>query len=91
MSLNENQKWYLEGREDEKLVNKAQAIALFESVRGRYIISQALHIGIETLEEVENPYKEQSNINDMKCLRDNLFPIYHDIEKNIKKILKVEK
>ena len=43
------------------------------SMRGQYIIAQALHYGIEALRQVPKPYQESSNLSDMKYLRDNLF------------------
>jgi len=44
------------------------------SVRGRYIIAQALHYGIQALESVmPDVMQEKSNIADMKYLRDSFF------------------
>ena len=42
--------------------------ALLMSPRGDYIISQALYIAAEELEKVEQPYREESNITDMRLL-----------------------
>lgn len=50
-----------------------EAIEFAESLRGNYIIGQALFYGIKALEEVPNPYRENSNISDMKYIRDNLY------------------
>ena len=45
------------------------------SMRGQYIIGQALCLAIEKLNEVEPAImREQSNIEDMEYLRDNLSP-----------------
>ena len=41
--------------------------------RGHYILSQALHIAITQLESVDDPYKEESNIADMKYFRKNIW------------------
>ena len=41
--------------------------------RGHYILSQALHIAITQLEAVDDPYKEESNIADMKYFRKNVW------------------
>ena len=49
------------------------AEALVQSLRGQYIIGQALDVAIEVMEKAERP--ETSNIRDMKLLRDELFPI----------------
>ena len=43
------------------------------SMRGGYIIAQALHYGIAALNKVPLPYREVSNIRDMEYLRDTLF------------------
>lgn len=41
--------------------------------RGHYILSQALSIAITQLESVDDPYKEESNIADMKYFRKNVW------------------
>jgi len=41
--------------------------------RGHYILSQALSIAITQLEAVDDPYKEESNIADMKYFRKNIW------------------
>ncbi len=48
------------------------------SLRGQYIMAQALEVAIDTLEKVEPPYmREESNIADMKFLREKFnFPIF---------------
>lgn len=55
------------------------AIALAQSPRGQYILSQALTVAIETLSAVPQPYRETSNIQDMTLIRDALFPTYAEI------------
>ena len=50
-----------------------QAFELLNSLRGRYIISQALHYGIQELERVPVPYQETSNLTDMRLLKEELF------------------
>jgi hypothetical protein len=76
----------------ENLMNKKdRAIRLFNSVRGRYIIGQALYTAIKEMEKVEYPFKEASNINDMKLMMAELFPMYSGIKNmKIKKIQKGE-
>lgn len=49
---------------------------LFTSMRGRYILAQALHCGIQLLSAVEPPFKEEGNIADMKLMLDTLFAPY---------------
>lgn len=62
------------------------ALNLFSSMRGRYIISQALHYGIKALNEIPDPYKEQSNIEDMETLRELFsFPIFEPDRTSFKK------
>ena len=56
----------------------------YTSMRGQYIVSQALHIAIETLEAVKGVHKEVSNISDMRLIRDELFPIYTVIQSEYK-------
>lgn len=60
---------------------KVAAEHLFSSLRGAYIVSQALCIAIEELEKVEPPVmREQSNIEDMQLLRDELFPFFASLQ-----------
>jgi hypothetical protein len=57
--------------------DKGEAERLFSSLRGSYIVSQALCIAIEELEKVEPPeMREHSNIADMQLLRDELFSFF---------------
>ena len=49
------------------------------SIRGRFIIAQALHYGIQELEKVKGVHKEVSNINDMHYLKDNLFNFHKEL------------
>jgi len=43
------------------------------SMRGRFIISKALHYAIGDLEKVEGAFQEVSDIADMKYLREQIF------------------
>ncbi len=54
-----------------KELNKA--IEFAESLRGNYILGQALFYAIKELEKVPSPYREVSNISDMKYIRDELY------------------
>ena len=58
-------------------IDRAIQFAL-ASIRGRYIIAQALKYGIQELSKVPSPYKEVSNIADMQYLKDTLF-IFPDV------------
>ena len=50
-----------------------KAIEFAESLRGNYILGQALFYAIKELEKVPSPYREVSNISDMKYIRDELY------------------
>jgi len=58
-----------------------EAILFVNSMRGRYIISQALEVAIKQLEAVPSPYTEVSNISDMRYLRTHLFTLPVSTEK----------
>lgn len=58
------------------MTNHEKAVMFANSMRGKYIISQALYIAIETLQKISSPYTEKSNIVDMQFLMDEMFPIY---------------
>ena len=52
----------------------SQGIEFLTSIRGRYIIAQALYYGVKALESVEpEVYQEKSNIEDMKFLQETVF------------------
>ena len=60
-----------------------KAIEFASSVRGQYIISQALCLAIQKLDDdtAGRPHmREDSNISDMEFLRDELFPIYKAVQ-----------
>ena len=50
-----------------------KAIEFAESLRGNYILGQALFYAIKELEKIPSPYREVSNISDMKYIRDELY------------------
>lgn len=49
------------------------------TLREQFVLSQALHVAIDTLSEAEHP--EHSNINDMRHLMEEDFPIYSIVAK----------
>jgi hypothetical protein len=61
-------------------MNRAKAIEFMNSMRGQYIMSQALTVAIDTMKQVEPPHTEFSNIADMEYLRDEIFPIFKAVE-----------
>ena len=63
--------------------DKKEAIEFADSWRGQYIISQALHIAIDSLKQVEKGLREESNINDMKYLEEYVFPMYIEIKEDV--------
>lgn len=46
------------------------------SLRGQYIISQALAVAIKQLKSVPEEHREVSNIADMEYLLDGVFPMF---------------
>ena len=62
------------------------------SIRGRYIVAQALFYGTKALEEIEVPYQETSNLNDMKYLKESeMFGIFPNFSRLLKSYLFVSK
>ena len=52
------------------------AIKFASSMRGQYIISQALAIAIESMRTVDDDFQEMSNMKDMEYLFDTVFDIF---------------
>ena len=61
-------------------MNNQKAIEFAGSIRGQYILSQALCLAIEKLKEVPENRREVSNISDMELLLDNLFPMFKAVQ-----------
>ena len=57
---------------------KARAVNLFDSIRGRFIISKALYTAMDILQQEKHP--PQSDIQDMRLLAEELFPICGQLE-----------
>ena len=53
-----------------------QAVALFRSPRGQYILAEALFVAINTMKKVENVHREESNIRDMELLSKMFEPYF---------------
>ena len=64
------------------MTQEQKAIEFASSVRGQYIISQALCLAIEKMKDEKIPMnmRESSNIADMEYLRDELFSIYKAVQ-----------
>ena len=62
---------------------QTEALAFLASQRGQFIVSKALVHAIEELEKVPSPYTEVSDIDDMKFLRDMLFPLYSILQSSV--------
>ena len=71
--------------------DKEKAIKFAQSIRGQYILSQALTKAIKVMEKEPRIKKELSNIADMKYLVHNLFPIFYAAQKAQKEYLKQQK
>jgi len=52
-----------------------EASEFLQSMRGQYIVSQALCLAVKEMSKVKEPHTEHSNIADMNYLIDTLFPI----------------
>ena len=65
---------------------KGEAIEFFNSIRGQYIISQALYLAIESIKARTILKQEPSNMADMQFLLDNLFPIFKSVAEAEKKL-----
>ena len=64
-------------RNGQSIAQGGEAMVFLASMRGMYIVSQALHYGIEALTAVEpETMQEKSNISDMEFLRDTVFNLY---------------
>ena len=53
--------------------NVQDAVKFMGSFRGQYILARALQHGIAELSKVEGAHREESDIADMKYLRDEIF------------------
>lgn len=49
------------------------ATGMLKTMRGTFIMSQALHIAVTEMRKVEGPRQEVSNIEDMEMLQEALF------------------
>ena len=54
-------------------IETEDAVRFLSSIRGRLMMARALHYGIKELSKVEDIYRENSDIADMKYLKDALF------------------
>jgi len=57
-----------------------KAVALAQSMRGQFILSQALCLAIKTINSRPMELQEPSNVADMEFLVQHLFPIYRVVE-----------
>lgn len=63
------------------MTKKIEAAKFANTVRGQYIIGQALFLAIQSIEARPKIEQEPSNVADMRFLMENLFPTYSDIQK----------
>ncbi len=75
--------------EKDQKEEQRMAVDFLNSVRGKYIIGQALHLAINVLEKIHPERREISNIRDMKLLRDVLFPLFTNTRKEMEKYRKI--
>jgi len=57
-----------------------KAVEFASSLRGQYIISQALWFGIRELKKIKPPHREPRNIKDMEYLMNNLFNMFSTVK-----------
>jgi hypothetical protein len=60
--------------------DREAAVKFLNSMRGQYILSQALCLAIKEINSREPHRREPSNVADMEFLLENLFPIYRAVE-----------
>jgi hypothetical protein len=84
-------KWWKKGRTMKKFMEKFEdlktkeerkkvATALFNSIRGQYLLGQALYLAIEHMEERPEFAQETSNMADMGLMMEQLFPMFAGVE-----------
>ena len=61
-------------------MSKIEAMKFANTVRGQYIMGQALYLAIQSIEARPKIEQEPSNVADMKFLMDNLFPMFNSIQ-----------
>jgi len=61
---------------EEKAIQEAGEF--LSSIRGRYIVSQALYIAMNEINSRPPHLQEPSNVSDMKYIYENVFPIYRE-------------
>jgi hypothetical protein len=74
-------------RDTKKETRVRVALDLLNSHRGRYLLGQALLVATEVMERVEPPYREESNIRDMRFMMENVpgmdvYAAIKELEKN---------
>ena len=63
---------------EDKVKDVQEAGEFLSSMRGRYIVSQALHLAMKEINSRPANLQEPSNVEDMKYLYDNVFPLYRE-------------
>lgn len=58
---------------------KERAKSLFDSIRGHFVVSQALFLAIKSIEKRPFRHQEPSNAEDMQLLLDEIFPLYKEL------------
>ena len=63
--------WQIDGDVSKDQIE--EATKLLTSLRGKYLIGRALYTLLIKLDSVDSPYREASDIRDLKFIRDTLF------------------
>jgi hypothetical protein len=71
----------IDEKKEEEAKEQALALKFLNSMRGRYIMAQALSVAIKTMSAVPSPHTEVSNIADMEYVRRHVFNFpYEDFQ-----------
>lgn len=68
--------------EDKMGDERKEALKFLGSLRGQYIMGQALYVAAETLKKVDEPFTELSNIADMEYLMEHVFPMFKQLKES---------
>lgn len=63
---------------EKNTAERTRAFEFVNSLRGHYLMGRAIYTLLEQLESVEQPYKEVSDIQDLKYIKDLLFDLFED-------------
>lgn len=68
---------------------RAEAVLLAASSRGQYLMCRALTMAIRELERVEPAYRDHSDIEQMRLIRDMLYRDHVEIERAVDRAMEL--